>query len=272
MITCFNDWFVLNGNIFSAANFKLPEFSEIVLYEVIRVIDGVPIFLEDHLERLINSAKLKKVDHRIDKKIFVSEIDSLIKINQNIDGNIRYSLYFYKNEILRNAHYSKHEYPSSFMYENGVKLKSLKIERPEPNIKTIHSEIKDKTDTMLIDKSIYEIVLVGSNGIVTEGSRSNLFFIKNEILYTSPSKDVLIGITRERIISLCKKNNIIVKETPIPSYTLDQYDACFISGTSPKILPIYEIDNIKYAINNALLIKLINIYNKEIEDYIIQNI
>ena len=76
MITCLNDWFVLNGNIFSALNFKLPEFSEIVLYEVLRVIDGVPIFVEDHHERLVNSAKLKKVDHRIDKNKFISDIDS----------------------------------------------------------------------------------------------------------------------------------------------------------------------------------------------------
>jgi branched-chain amino acid aminotransferase len=271
MIKCYNDWFVLNGNIFRSENFKMPEEPEFVLYEVLRVIDGVPIFLEDHLERLINSAKLKNLEKRDDQKLIIADINSLIKINQNIDGNIRYSLFIYKNEILRYANYTKHEYPSAAMYEMGVKLKSLQISRPEPNLKAIHSKIKERIDKILMDKSIYEIALVDANGFVTEGSRSNLFFIRGNKLFTSQDNQVLLGITRKHVIDIAISSNIELVKDDIIFQEISLFESAFLTGTSPKILPVLCIDDFKYYPDNRITKSISKIYDDLIKKYIEEN-
>jgi branched-chain amino acid aminotransferase len=109
---------------------------------------------------------------------------------------------------------------------------------------------------------------VNCSGEITEGSRSNLFFIKGNSVYTSPSKDVLMGITRQRIISICRKNGIGVNETAILADQVEFFDAAFISGTSPKVLPISTIDDYKYSTDNSLLLNIMEIYNNEIQNYI----
>jgi branched-chain amino acid aminotransferase len=268
MIVCFNDWFVLNGNVFSSKNFKLPKKAELAIYEVLRVIEGVPLFFEDHRERLFNSAKLKNVQKKLDEKAIISDINSLIKINGEINGNIRYTIFFYENETLRYAHYSKHEYPTAEMYKMGVKLKSLQIERPEPNIKTIHSKIKDKTDKILADKSMYEIALLNSEGSVTEGSRSNLFFLKGPKLYTAPDEQVLQGITRKHVIDIAKNANIELIKGNINFKGLTSFESAFITGTSPKILPIQSIDNFSFYPGNTIIKRISSLYEELINKYI----
>lgn len=268
MTICLNDWFVLNGNIFNSENFKLPSKSDLVLYEVIRVIDGVPLFLEDHIERLFNSAKLKNVAKKIDENLIIADINSLIRINKGVNGNIRYTIFFYEKELLRYAHYTQHEYPGKEMYETGVKLKFLKIERPEPNIKTIHSEIKDKTERLLADRYFYEIALVDSSGIITEGSRSNLFFIKNMKVYTAKDGKVLLGITRKHVINIANKANIELIKDNIIYTNLSSFESAFLTGTSPKILPIQSIDKYKFNPESKITSEISMLYDNLIKSYI----
>lgn len=268
MIACYNEWYVLNGNIYSSENFELPSKSDLVLYEVIRVIDGIPLFLEDHIERLYNSAKLKNVEKKIDENLIISDINSLIKINNDVNGNIRYSIFFYDKELLRYAHYTKHEYPDKEMYETGAKLKSLKIERPEPNIKTIHSEINEKTEKLLADKYFYEIALVNFNGMLTEGSRSNLFFVKDNKLYTSKDNQVLPGITRKLVINIAKNSKIELIKDNVYFSEIHLFESAFLTGTSPKILPVQSIDKYKFNPENKITAEISLLYDNLIKNYI----
>jgi len=71
-------------------------------------------------------------------------------------------------------------------------------------------------------------------------------------------------------MQLCKDAGIQVVESVIDSTTLDQFEASFLTGTSPMILPICSIDNIIYKTDLPLLIKLRELYDQLIENYLEQ--
>ena len=244
----------------------------IQLYEVIRIIDAIPLFLEDHLDRLYHSAKLTGVD----------QLPSLISLSQMIQqyildqkqktGNIKLSFTVSDPSTPPRCemNFIAHYYPTSEQFTKGVKVGLLNAVRPVPHAKIQNATLRDRANKKLSDKGFFEVLLVNSEGHITEGSRSNVFFIKNETLYSSPVENILQGITRIKVMQLCKDAGIQVVESVIDSTTLDQFEASFLTGTSPMILPICSIDNIIYKTDLPLLIKLRELYDQLIENYLEQ--
>lgn len=261
--------FIRNGNVY-----KISEFDNIYsdippsVYEVIRIIDGIPLFLEEHYQRLKNSAALIGREISLSFDQINSNIQKMIKLNNIRNHNIKIIV----NNFSQNADYYfffiKSSYPDEELYRIGIKTFLYDSTRENPNAKIINKSLREEIDKLLKLKNCYEALLVNKSGEVTEGSRSNLFFIREGNVYTPPKGDVLMGITRQRIIKLCNENNIHVIECPIASNSLNRFEAAFISGTSPKILPISSIDDINYSTSNKTLLVLMDAYNKEIEKYI----
>ncbi|TDT60950.1 aminotransferase class IV [Fonticella tunisiensis] len=264
------DYFIFNGRIYSVNEFnekyidKHPS-----IYEVIRIIEGIPLFLEEHYDRLTNSAKLlgydlnisfENIKNNIVKAILLNKVDNYnIKIVINNLGFESPDEYFY---------FIKSSYPDKEMYKKGVNTILYKAVRENPNAKVINQRLRDEVNRVLNETGCYEALLVNHEGFITEGSRSNVFFIKGSSILTAPEKDVLSGITRQRIINLCRKNGIEVVEAPIASDSIKDFQAAFISGTSPKVLPISKIDNFTLDTRNNLLLNIMHIYDFEIENYI----
>ena len=109
------------------------------------------------------------------------------------------------------------------------------------------------------------MILVDRNGQITEGSRSNIFFIKNGEVFTSPLHQVLPGVTRGKIIEILQSENVPVHEDPIMASQIGSFDAAFISGTSPKVLPIASIGEFRYDVNDPLLRDLMNWYDRTLD-------
>ena len=95
--------------------------------------------------------------------------------------------------------------------------------------------------------------------------------MKNNCLYTSFANDVLLGITRQKTIAIAKKLGIEVIEGEIDFDDLNNYEAAFLTGTSPKILPIKNIAGVSFDVTNDILQKLIDSYNLRIQEYITKN-
>jgi branched-chain amino acid aminotransferase len=161
-----------------------------------------------------------------------------------------------------------HYYPNHDEYTNGVKVGLLKAVRPIPHAKVQNSGIRDRANKAISDNCLFEVLLIDSEGNITEGSRSNVFFIKNETLYSTPVENILQGITRLKVMQICENAGIQVVESAIPVDSLDQYEAAFLTGTSPKILAIASIDNIIYKTDLPLLVKLQELYDKMVDDYL----
>lgn len=248
--------------------------SENKVYEVLRVIDRTPLFLKEHYSRLVNSLEILKSENTVNPETFKERIEDLIVMLDKDNFNIKVVIDY----LNKNDYYFENpsSYPSDEMYKNGVETVTLKYTRPYPNAKVINPELTKTAAEVIKSENVYEAVLLDEKSNVTEGSKSNLFFIQNDILYTPSIEKVLPGITRGQIIETAKNSGITVREINIPSSDLPKYKAAFISGTSPKILPISRIDDIKYDVKDETLHKLLDAFNdvisKDLENYKKNNI
>lgn len=231
-----------------------------VIYEVLRVIDGKPLFLKEHFERMENSFKLINKKIPLSYELIHSKINSLIKSKNDKDGNIKMTYDIDVNEF--KVFYIEHFYPTEQMYKDGVKVIFYFGERENPNAKIVNNEFRSKVTKEIELNNSYEAILVDRNGNITEGSKSNIFMIKDGVLITSPVDAVLPGVTRNKIIEAAKLLNIQVKEEEYSYLNVDKLDAMFISGTSPKVLPIKCVGDIKFNVNNFVLKSLMDGYDE----------
>lgn len=242
MDKCINDYFLF-GNEFKTCS-EFENYNRSIgksLYEVIRISDGMPIFLMEHLSRLENSAKIMKYNLCITVDEIISGILELIHVNNICDGNLK--LVMNSNFL---AYFIPHAYPSKEQYQEGVKTITYHGERTSPNAKVINSEFREKVNQQIASKGVYEAILVDNAGFITEGSRSNIFMVLGSKVLTCKVEHVLPGITRQFIIKTCKKLNIVVEERAVHERDLESLEGLFISGTSPNVLPIKSVDGFSY--------------------------
>ena len=237
-----------------------------VVYEVIRIIDGKPLFLENHLDRMKNSFKLINEEFSLAYDEINNKIKKVIETKNTINGNIK--LTYGTNEKVLNIFFIEHSYPSDEMYEKGVKTILYFGERENPNAKIINQSFREKVTNEIEKNNSYEAILVDRNGYITEGSKSNLFMVKDGVLLTSPLKSVLPGVTRGEIIKVAKQYGIEIKEVEYKYSEISKLDGMFISGTSPKILPINQVGDIKLDENNNIIRSLMEGYNNQIIKYL----
>ncbi|NFT07847.1 aminotransferase class IV [Clostridium botulinum] len=260
-----NKFFIENSNIKEINQLENIKVPGKVIYEVLRIIHGKPLFLENHLLRMENSFKLINIDQCLDNFKIRNDIENLVRENEKLEGNIK--LTYNVNEKVMRIFFINHSYPNEEMYKNGVKTILYFGERENPNAKIVNLNFREKVNIKIKENNAYEAILVDRNGYITEGSKSNIFMVKENVLLTSLIKTVLPGVTRGEIINIAIENGIKVKEVSYKYSDIEKLDGMFISGTSPKILPINQVDSIKMN-SNEIINKLIKCYNNKIIDYI----
>jgi len=244
----------------------------IVVYEVIRIINSKPLFVKDHYNRLLNTLNSYIKKPVLSYTTFIDNINETIKNNNILNGNIRLETGYSGSDIIKlSSQQVPHKYPTEKDYREGVKTITIKYERKNPQDKIWDSELRYKVDNIIKTEDVYEIIYVNNENNITEGSRSNIFFINDNYLYSAPFYQVLSGITRKYVIETAQTNDIKFVEALIYQDNISSFDAAFISGTSPKILPISYINNIKFNVKNVTLQKLISEFNKLIESNISNN-
>lgn len=94
------------------------------------------------------------------------------------------------------------------------------------------------------DRGFAEVCFV-RNGMVTEGAHSNIFFVRDEALYTHPdSNDILSGITRKLIIAIAAEHRIPVVEEAVASDMIPYMQEAFISNTTGEIVPVITVSDL----------------------------
>ena len=112
-------------------------------------------------------------------------------------------------------------------------------------------------------KGAFEPIFYNQLDIITEGAIRNIFFIKDNVIYT-PKTDlgILNGITRQKVIELAKVSGYNVQETHINYNTISDMDEAFITSSSVDVLPCYwDGWNSDYSVT----IKLKNLYTESIK-------
>ena len=258
-----HQFFSLNGEIKPNKDFIAAE-NEGGIYEVLRVIQGIPVFLQEHLERFYHSAKLAGKDIPFNQQEICSLLLELIKINKVEMGNVLISC-----KINLKAFFIPHVYPTQDQYITGVECGLLQAERLNPNAKVFQTEVRTQANTLMAAQGFYEVLLLDHEQKITEGSRSNVFFITAKRQIVTPKADkVLLGITRQKTIACATALNFSIEEADVSLHDLDVFDAVFLTGTSPKILPVNQIAEYCFNPADAMMRKLMLQYEKMINNYL----
>lgn len=256
------DYYIENGELKKVDTF-IDKNKGKVVYEVLKVIKGAPLFLEEHLKRFESSFKMLNISSVYSCEDIKEFIKELVKVNSVESGNIKITYDIELNNI--RLFFIKHYYPTKEMYEDGVKTIFYHGERHNPNAKIVDNEFRSKVIEKIKEKNAYEAILVNNEGYITEGSKSNIFIVKNDVFYTSEIKTVLPGVTRGKVIEVLKENSFKFIERNIRFTDITEKDSMFITGTSPDILPINEVEGIKIDKNNKQLRKLMKLFEEKIK-------
>ena len=261
MRECSGKNFILNGELKPAELFdNTLVYDGESVYEVIRLMNGSPLFFNDHMERLVASVRNQNNHLLADASTIARSIQKLIHSRKVKDINIKIVLNYKKRSQNWLVYFIESSYPTAAQFNNGVKGILFKAERKDPDSKIINHKLRQEINNRLIDEGGYEALLVNSDNMITEGSRSNVFFLKNDNLVTAPENLILKGITRKYIIDICRENDITVKFDCVNADDISGYEAAFITGTSPMVLPYCCIDEVGFNVKLPLIKELRRLY------------
>ncbi len=249
---------VKNEKLVPKLSFNLPLSSEAVeVYEIVRVNDGKVLFLDNHIQRFRKSLEAISLnDESLIKKI-TKGINDLIKALKLENNNIRISVFKYTDghaDFVINA--VPTVYPNEQMYKFGVQTGLLAAERTVPGIKKGHTKVRKLANDFIKENHVYEAILVNHHDLITEGSKSNIFFIKDDELYTAPDNMVLEGVMRSKVLAIANELDIDVHFEAVHIDDIEDFEGAFITGTSPRVLPIKSIDDVSYNAKHPIAIKL----------------
>ena len=261
MSECFGTNFVLNGELQPSELFDNSMVYEgESIYEVLRTVKGCPVFFSDHMERLAASAKIQNKNVLADIAVLRKAIINLTRSDKKKVANIKI-VFNYKNGSSNfMIYFIEAIYPTEEQYKKGVKGVLFYGERKDPESKVINHKLRSSISHKLIQEGAYEALLVNESNVITEGSRSNVFFLRGETLVTAPDNQILNGITRKHILEICREHKIKVAFECVNVDDMTNYDSVFMTGTSPIVLPFNRIDDKFYKVSLPLIERLRKLY------------
>ncbi len=258
---CCGKYYYLDGLILDAGIGEEQPPGETLFYEVIRTHGGIPLFFEDHISRLLAGIATRyNVPEELESHI-ASGINTLAQRDPVPQINIRVTVAFTGQEHTLHICYVTSTYPSEKMYTEGVKVILYHAERLDPGVKLFNTRMRLAINAELEKQNAYEAFLVNKEGYITEGSRSSAFFVTSDgCLYTAPDRMVLPGITRKYIIKICRTEGISVYFEPVEASMISLFPAVFLTGTSPMVLSVDKLDNVRFVTSMSLVKRLRVIY------------
>ena len=257
--------YVINGVSADVTGF-VPDMSADIYYEVVRLIDCKVLFLRDHLERLQLSLSGSGIEYPGNHSI-LENLALLVGENPFKEGNIRISLQRSngkKAELL--CYFIPYFYPDPIMYQEGVKLLIYPHVRPNPGIKKWDDRFRNAVSDFILEHKVYEVALKNHDNQITEGSRSNIFFVDHaNRLISPPAGEILKGITRKYVLGIAAKEGMQIEEGTVSVDSLDKLGSVFISGTSPKVLPVKQIENVSFDVKHPMLQTLMEKFDAMVE-------
>lgn len=224
------------------------------IYEVIAAYDGVPVLLEEHLDRWDRSAEGLRLPQAYNRQQRLEVIRELL----DRLGASRATLYGQLTRgVARRAHQFPAEarptemwfarvlnsYPAAW-YADGVKL----ITHPDERwarcwIKSTCLLPNCLAKQYAVERGAFDVIMHTPEGIVTESSAANAYCIKDGVIHTHPANGrILGGMKRAMVLNIARGMNIPVVEEPFTLDFLRGADEAFLTSTTLNALPFTSID------------------------------
>lgn len=254
----------INGKLLDKEDAKISVYDHGLLYgdgvfEGLRSYGGKVFRLEQHLERLWNSAKAISLEIPMAREALAQAVRNTLEANGIQDGYIRLvvtrgagSLGLDPNKtsdpqvIIITDHISL--YPEEF-YQKGLSMVTVSTRRNHPaalspRIKSLNylNNILAKVEGL--QAGCPEALMLNHKGEVAECTGDNLFLVRGGGLVT-PSTDagILEGITRQAVIELAQAAGLEVLEISLSQQDVYDADECFLTGTAAEVVPVIKVDD-----------------------------
>ena len=255
----------LNGDIVDAFEARISVFDRGFIfgdgiYEVMARINGGFFYQQAHLDRL--RWCLKEIDIHADVSIMEEAIPDLLASAGLEDEDCLLYMQVSRGVAPRQHSYPTGITPTVMMYAWAKTLPDINNEHATvvttDDYRWSRCDIKMTSllgnvmaNEHAISQDCYETLLV-RNGIITEASHCNVFFVKNDVIFTHPTGPfILDGITRQVVLELCEKMQLEVRFEGVPLTEVQNMDEAFLTGTSTQILAIKKLGDHRFFENPA---------------------
>jgi len=258
----------INGKFYSRDRAKISVFDHGLLYgngvfEGIRIYNGRIFRLEQHIDRLLESAKTISLPIGLSRSKLIQAAVHTAKVNNIKNGYIRLVITRGQGTLGLNPFLCRKSQTIIIadkinlyepeLYARGLRLITAATRRNLneaicPRVKSLNYLNNILAKIEAINAGCIEAIMLNNQGYVAEATGDNVFIVKNKTLYT-PSKDmgILEGITRSVVIELAAEKGMPVIETALIRHDLYNADECFLTGTAAEIIPVIEVDGRKIA-------------------------
>tara|TARA_B100001250_G_C19760222_1_gene772067 strand:+ start:700 stop:1596 length:897 start_codon:yes stop_codon:yes gene_type:complete len=273
----------INNKFYKRDNAKISVFDSGFLlgdgvWSGIRYHNNKFLFLKDHLNRLFDDAKKITLKIHLTKKDITKILFDTIKINKmKTDVHIRLiitrgiKITPYQDPAFTISNPTiviipEYKKPQNSIYKNGLVLKTVKTIRGPHNVQDPRINSLSKLNCILAcieakKKKADEALMFDIKGNIATNNSTHFFYVKNKCVITSTGKYCVRGITRQKIIELCKKNKIKVYEKDFKMNDLMKADEAFVTGTFANIIPVKRINNKKFDLKkNNITAKIRDLY------------
>jgi len=253
----------IDGVFYEQSEAKISVFDHGLLYgdgvfEGIRFYHDRVFRLDEHINRLWDSAKAIALEMPISRSELVAATLETIRQNDLHDGYIRLlvtrgagSLGLSPDSCRRPSIViiaaTVSLYPES-LYQKGLTMVTCATRRTapaalSPRVKSLNylNNILAKIEAQQAGAA--EGVMLNEQGYVAECTGDNLFVVKNGLLLTPPvNSGILEGVTRQVVFELAHQNSFPIREQDLTRYDIFVADECFLTGTAAEVIPAVQLD------------------------------
>jgi len=272
----------INGELLHRDEAKVSVFDSVVqggdaVWEGLRVYDRKIFCFDEHLNRLMESAKSMDFENIPTLEYIKDAIFSTLKANgMKDDTHIRLTLTRGKKITSgMNPQLNQFgctlivlaEWKPSIYSGKKLKLVTSNIRRNSPlclDSKIHHANLINNILAKIEANhaGVDDAVMLDLDGFVAETNATNIFMIKNGTVYTPFPKACLPGITRDLIIEICNNNDMKILEKDISLTELYNADEVFTTGTMGELARVVEIDKRKIENKGGVLMQLQSLFRK----------
>lgn len=253
----------MSGKLVDEADAKVSVFDHGLLYgdgvfEGIRAYHGKVFLLEEHVDRLYESAKAIALGIPMSRAEMCLAVVETCRANNIVDGYIRLVVTRGVGTLGLNPYLCKvpeviiiaaeiQLYPGE-LYETGLKVVTVGTMRnnPEsinPRIKSLNYLNNVMAKVEAINAGVLECIMLNNQGQVAEASGDNVFILKRGVLKTPPVWcGALDGITRRAVMRIAADAGLPVEETVLQRYDLFTADEMFLTGTAAEVIAVTDVD------------------------------
>jgi len=235
------------------------------IFDYLRVVDNKPLFVQDHLDRLYQSAALMHMDVPQSKEAILKIVMELVAKNDmpysglklivsGGDSSDGYTLEQPRLTIIQQPL----PVPSNDFLVSPFALMSHPFQRQLPQVKTTDYLMAIYLQPQLKAFGGQDILYI-HEGMIRECPRSNFFLISEHGHIVTAKDQVLKGITRKNILEEATANGITVEERPIALEEIKTAKGAFIASSTKRIIPVSKIDATNIPTDSPILQKVFDL-------------